>query len=76
MGINWKLRLQNKTFWLTLIPLLVLLLQQVGLNIVPENWEEVFNTIMAILTLIGAVNDPTTKGLTDSDNAMTYDEPK
>lgn len=76
MGINWKLRLQNKTFWLTLIPLLVLLLQQVGLNIVPENWEEVFNTIMAILTLIGAVNDPTTKGLTDSENAMTYDEPK
>ncbi|MDY5974640.1 phage holin [Streptococcus hyovaginalis] len=42
----------------------------------PENWEEVFNTIMAILTLIGAVNDPTTKGLTDSENAMTYDEPK
>lgn len=76
MGINWKLRLRNKTFWLTLIPLLVLLLQQVGLNIVPENWEDIFNTIMAILTLIGAVNDPTTKGLTDSENAMTYDEPK
>ena len=76
MGINWKLRLQNKTFWLTLIPLLVLLLQQVGLNIVPENWEDIFNTIMAILTLIGAVNDPTTKGLSDSENAMTYDEPK
>lgn len=76
MGINWKLRLQNKTFWLTLIPLLVLLLQQIGLNIVPENWEDIFKTIMAILTLIGAVNDPTTKGLTDSDNAMTYDEPK
>lgn len=76
MGINWKLRLQNKTFWLTLIPLLVLLLQQIGLNIVPENWEDIFNTIMAILTLIGAVNDPTTKGLTDSENAMTYDEPK
>lgn len=76
MGINWKLRLQNKTFWLTLIPLLVLLLQQIGLNIVPENWEDIFNTIMAILTLIGAVNDPTTKGLTDSENAMTYDEPQ
>ncbi|MFZ7175757.1 phage holin [Streptococcus hyovaginalis] len=76
MGINWKLRLRNTTFWLTLIPLLVLLLQQIGLNIVPENWEEVFNTIMAILTLIGAVNDPTTKGLTDSENALTYDEPK
>lgn len=76
MGINWKLRLRNTTFWLTLVPLLVLLLQQIGLNIVPENWEEVFNTIMAILTLIGAVNDPTTKGLTDSENALTYDEPK
>lgn len=76
MKINWKLRLQNKTFWATLIPLVVLLLQQLGLNFVPENWEEIFGTVMAILLLVGVINDPTTKGISDSDQALTYKEPK
>ncbi|WP_203266256.1 phage holin [Streptococcus uberis] len=76
MKINWKLRLQNKTFWATLIPLIVLLLQQLGLNFVPENWEEIFSTVMAILLLVGVINDPTTAGISDSDQALTYNEPK
>ncbi|MBA2796550.1 phage holin [Streptococcus porcinus] len=76
MKINWKLRLQNKTFWATLIPLIVLLLQQLGLNFVPENWQEIFSTVMAILLLVGVINDPTTNGLSDSDQALTYHEPK
>ena len=74
--INWRVRLRNKTFWLTLVPLLVLLTQQLGLNLVPENWESIFGTIMAILTVVGIINDPTTAGITDSSQALTYYEPK
>lgn len=76
MKINWKLRLRNKTFWATLIPLIVLLLQQLGLNFVPDNWEEIFSTVMAILLLVGVINDPTTAGLNDSEQAMDYLRPK
>lgn len=76
MKINWKLRLQNKTFWATLAPLIVLLLQQLGLNFVPENWEEIFTTVMAILLLVGVINDPTTIGFNDSDQALDYTQPK
>lgn len=76
MKINWKLRLQNKTFWATLVPLIVLLLQQLGLNFVPENWEEIFTTVMAILLLVGVINDPTTKGFNDSGQALEYTQPK
>jgi phi LC3 family holin len=76
MRINWKVRLRNKTFWLTLVPLLVLLTQQLGLNWVPENWESIFGTIMAILTVVGIINDPTTAGVKDSAQALTYYEPK
>ncbi|HFU4026496.1 TPA: phage holin, partial [Streptococcus suis] len=43
--INWSIRLRNKTFWLTLIPLFVLLTQQIGLNWVPDNWEATFGTV-------------------------------
>ena len=74
--INWRVRLRNKTFWLTLIPLIVLLTQQLGLKWVPENWESIFGTIMAILTVVGIINDPTTAGIKDSVQALTYTEPK
>lgn len=74
--INWRVRLRNKTFWLTLVPLLVLLTQQLGLNWVPENWESIFTTAMAILTVVGIINDPTTAGITDSSQALAYYEPK
>lgn len=76
MRINWKVRLRNKTFWLTLVPLLVLLTQQIGLNWVPKNWESIFGTIMAILTVVGIINDPTTAGVTDSSQALAYYEPR
>ena len=74
--INWRVRLRNKTFWLTLVPLLVLLTQQLGLNWVPENWESIFTTVMAILTVVGIINDPTTAGIKDSSQALVYYEPK
>lgn len=74
--INWRVRLRNKTFWLTLVPLLVLLTQQLGLNLVPKNWESIFSTVMAILTVVGIINDPTTAGITDSSQALAYYEPK
>ena len=74
--INWRVRLRNKTFWLTLVPLLVLLTQQLGLNLVPKNWESIFGTVMAILTVVGIINDPTTAGIKDSSQALAYYEPK
>ena len=74
--INWRIRLRNKTFLSTLVPLLVLLTQQLGLNWVPENWESIFGTIMAILTVVGIINDPTTAGIKDSEQALAYYEPK
>ena len=74
--INWRVRLRNKTFWMTLVPLLVLLTQQLGLNWVPENWESIFGTVMSILIVVGIINDPTTAGVKDSAQALTYTEPK
>ncbi|WP_203264237.1 phage holin [Streptococcus uberis] len=76
MKINWKLRLQSKFFWVALISLIVLLTQQLGFDIFPKNWEEVLNTVLSILILLGVINDPTTAGLNDSKQAMDYLVPK
>lgn len=76
MKINWSLRLQSKYFWVALISLIVLLTQQLGFDIFPKNWEEVLNTVLSILILLGVINDPTTTGINDSDQAMDYLVPK
>lgn len=76
MKINWKLRLQSKFFWVALISLIVLLTQQLGFDIFPKNWEEVLNTVLSILILLGVINDPTTVGISDSEQAMDYLVPK
>lgn len=76
MKINWSLRLQSKYFWVALISLIVLLSQQLGFDIFPKNWEEVLNTVLSILILLGVINDPTTAGISDSEQAMDYLRPK
>ncbi|HFI0065541.1 TPA: phage holin [Streptococcus suis] len=74
--INWGVRLRNTTFWWTLVPLFVLLAQQLGFQFVPDNWEAIFGTVMSIFTVVGIVNDPTTAGIEDSVQALTYSRPK
>lgn len=82
--INWKVRLKNKAFWVALIPAIVLLVQVVasvfGVNIdlgdLGNKLIEVVNAVFAVLVILGIVTDPTTSGITDSEQAMTYTEPK
>ena len=84
MKINWKVRIKNKNFWLTVIPALVLLVQLVamvfGFRIDVDELEgkiiAAVDAAFALLATLGIVTDPTTKGLSDSEQAMTYDKPK
>ena len=82
--INWKVRIRNKAFWLGLVPLMLLLIQQVAaifgitldFGILQDQLIAVIGTIFALLALLGVVVDPTTEGISDSELAMTYTEPK
>nr|DAO67820.1 MAG TPA: holin [Caudoviricetes sp.] len=76
MNINLKLRLQHKSFWVALVGLVVLLSQQLGVKIFPDNIADITNTVLAIGVLVGVINDPTTAGLGDSAQALTYEAPK
>lgn len=73
--INWKLRFKNKATLLAIAGTLILLAQQLGLKL-PDNIEDVVNTVLTLLVLLGVVNDPTTAGIKDSETALTYDKPK
>lgn len=84
MKINWTVRIKNKTFWLAIIPAMLLLIQAVGnvfglaLNFddLSANLIAVVNAVFVVLAILGIVVDPTTAGTSDSAQAMTYTEPK
>lgn len=84
MKINWKVRLKNKNFWMSLIPATLVLIQYIlavfGVTIdlgdIGNRLLEVVNAVFVILALLGIVTDPTTEGVSDSELAMTYDKPK
>ena len=58
-------RLRNKAFLVALASAIILLIQQLGLDILPSNISDIINSVLAILTIMGVVIDPTTNGLTD-----------
>ena len=84
MKINWKVRIKSKTFWLAVIPAVLLLIQAVAavfgytldLGDLGNRLVDVVNTLFAVLAMIGVVTDPTTAGISDSQQALTYTEPK
>lgn len=82
--INWKVRILNKTFWITLVPALALLLQaflavfniRLELGDTTDKLLVFINALFAVFVIVGIVNDPTTSGMSDSTRAMTYERPK
>ena len=84
MKINWKVRFRNKYYWLTVIPAGLLLIQVVaalfGFTIdvgdIGNKLVNVVNALFAFLAIIGVNVDVTTKGIGDSEQALTYEVPK
>lgn len=82
--INWKVRIRNRQFWLSLIPCLLLLIAQIcgmfGLEIdlsdIGARLLDIVTTVFLLLSILGIVTDPTTAGIGDSALAMTYEIPK
>ena len=83
MNINWKVRIRNKQFWVSVIPALALVIQTVAAVF---GWTldftrligkliAVIDAVFALLVILGIVVDPTTAGVGDSQRAMGYEEP-
>jgi phi LC3 family holin len=81
MKINWKVRLRNKTFWVTIIPSIVTIVYTLlgFFGVVPQvSQNDIINLLMIVLGLLNALGcfiDPTTSGISDSEKALTYEKP-
>ena len=89
MKINWKVRLKNPVFWVGLAVAIVLpILTSLGMSWEDmTTWaalgdallQAVKNPVILVSVLVSVwnlINDHTTKGLSDSAQALTYDKPK
>lgn len=81
--INWRVRIRNRNFWLSIIPAIILLIQAIG-AVFGVTWDfgdlsqkliAVVNAVFVVLAILGIVTDHTTEGIGDSNRAMSYDEP-
>lgn len=80
--INWKLRFKNKATLIAIIGATVAFIYQIlGLvGVVPPISEaevnQVIGLVINMLVALGILTDPTTAGISDSDRALCYDEPR
>lgn len=84
MSVNWKVRIRNKSFWLALIPALLLLVQVCAapfgyawdFGVLNAQLAAIVNALFSVLAILGIVADPTTEGMGDSEQALSYEKPK
>ena len=89
MKLNLKIRYKNPVFIAQLIMSVLLpILTYMGLTVEDlTTWQVLGETLLqaitnpyvlglVIVSVWNALNDPTTKGVNDSENALTYTEPK
>lgn len=89
MKINWTVRFKNPVFWAELVAAILLpILTHMGMNwedittwaalgeVIVTAFQNPVIMVAVAVSVWNALNDPTTKGLSDSKNALTYTEPK
>lgn len=84
MTVNWRVRIRNKNFWLALVPAVLLLVQvcaapfgyEWDFGVLSAQLAAIVNALFALLAILGIVADPTTAGVGDSEQALSYEKPK
>ena len=64
MKLDIKARLRNKYFWVSMLSLVVLLLDQLGVKL-PVDINEIGGTILSMAVLLGIIVDNSSEGFSD-----------
>jgi len=60
--MDWSSRFRNAGFWTSLIAFILLVLQEWGITLpVDSDWDSIVDAILAILVVLGIINNPTTE---------------
>lgn len=66
-------RFKNYGLWVAIAALIPMVLKGFNIDILPDNYQEVINAILAILVMLGIISNPTTdnKGFVDDKTDIT-----
>lgn len=59
--MEWKNRLRNYGLWVAVAALIPLILQAFGVELVEEQYNEIVNSLLGILVLLGLISNPDTE---------------
>lgn len=54
-------RFKNYGLWVSILALIPMILSAFGVNVVPEEYQVITNTILSILVALGIISNPTTE---------------
>ena len=54
-------RFKNYGLWVSIAALIPMILKVFGIDVIPEDYENIVQTILSILVMAGILNNPTTK---------------
>lgn len=63
-------RWRNYGLWVSILAFIPVLLNALGIKLLPENYEVIVNALLGVLVLAGVINDPTTE------NKGYFDDPE
>lgn len=71
-------RFRNYGLWLSIAAFIPIFLKSIGLDIIPDNYNELVTSFLGILVLAGIINNPQTenKGYSDDKVESKSDETK
>lgn len=81
MKINWIVRFKNKVWLTSFVSFVVATLYQllamfdVAPIVTQGEVMQIVAAVLQLLSLLGVIVDPTTKGMGDSERALAYTEP-
>lgn len=88
-NINWQVRFKNPVFWTNIALAIILpILTHLGMNwedmttwaalggVLVSAIQNPVIVVAVVVSVWNAINDPTTAGIGDSKQALTYAEPK
>lgn len=58
-NFDWS-RFQNYGLWISIFALIPLILHAVGIEVVPEEYQNIVNALLGILVGLGLISNPTT----------------
>jgi len=73
MSDNLKSRLKNYGLWISAASFVLLILQNFGISVVESEYNNIVNSFLGLLVLLGIISNPTTtsSGYTDDKESNT-----